>query len=208
MSDGAVVPLERVVPHALYRAFSFDIEHCGALTNVPDWEVTRTEKRFGVDPPDLEFSYPAAEEPAWPDVRLVPRIFSAPAVKTIEAHLGTPDRVIFAGGSMTLADGRTVPVYVPYPTEYVDVLSPKSEVAPDGVANWWALELCKLKGRSFFQVPHASPETAMRGDLILALAELGWPGYCDELRVWDGDRRVLYEEWADHPEWTDYTPVT
>jgi hypothetical protein len=204
--DSVLVPLERVTRHCFYQVLMFDADVRGELTNVDERLVTRGEKTLGADLPVLEFSFPTVEQPPWPYVVLVPRISSRTALRVIESHLGDADRVMFHEGSMVMADGRTESAFIAFPTEYVDVLSSRSEIAPHGVALWWALELSKLTGRAFFQVPHASGTTVMRGDLILALAELGWPGYCYELRVKDGDRTVWYDEWADHPEWTDYTP--
>ncbi|WP_203653457.1 hypothetical protein [Demequina activiva] len=193
-----------------YRAMSFDLvtrSTASATTGEPaDREYYRAARNYGAPVGKLEFTFDAATLPTWPYFMGVRTVFSRAGRDVISAHLGTADRIRFFEYTVTLAGGISDEVHVALPTEHVDVLSPWSTVAPNGVAQWWALDLAKLRDRSFFIVPEASTDVVMRGDLILALHEIGWPGYVYELRVMDGKHMVAYEEWAEHPEWTHCQP--
>ncbi|MDN4480382.1 hypothetical protein [Demequina muriae] len=152
------------------------------------------------------FTFDEESLPPWPYFLRVPTAFSRAGRDVIDGHLGPADRIRFFEYTVTLAGGITDEVHVALPAEHIDVLSPWSTVDPNGVARWWALDLSKLRDRAFFPVPEAGRTTVMRGDLVLALHELGWPGYVYELRVMDGKHMVSYDEWAEHPEWTGYEP--
>ena len=57
---------------------------------------------------------------------------------TMAACRGGADRVMFHECPIVMADGRTESTFIALPTEYIDVLSPRSEIAPNGVVNWRA----------------------------------------------------------------------
>ncbi|GIG53992.1 hypothetical protein [Demequina activiva] len=210
MTDDDSVELEAVVGHCFYGAFAYDAAVKSRATTVGGdsarLAVSTALKRFSTPADELVFEVTLPELPPWPYFVGVRQAFSAEARQTIEAYAAPGDRIRFVSYPVALLDDAIDKVHVALPTEHVDVLSPWSTVAPSGVAQWWALDLHKLADRSFFVVPEARSNTVMRGDLLLALHELGWPGYATELRVMDGKHMVSYEEWAEHPEWTDYQP--
>ncbi|MDN4480385.1 hypothetical protein [Demequina muriae] len=196
-----------IVPHLLYGTFSLEEPIRGAFTSGTGRDVYRAERTFGAEPPDVAFSYQSSELPPWIYVVGATTLFSDSARETIEGYLSAQDRIAYFERTIEMADGPIEVANLAYSTEWIDVLSPHSTVAPHGVAMWWALELSKLRHRAFFIVPEARVHPVMRGDLLLALHELGWPGYAYELRVMDGKHMVSYEEWAEHPEWTGYEPT-
>ncbi|GIG53994.1 hypothetical protein [Demequina activiva] len=201
-----LLPMSEVVPHLLYRVFSFDKDNRGVFTRGGGNDIYGAEVTYGAELPDVSFAVDDVVLPPWLYVVRARTVFSERAKAVIHAYLGAEDRIGFFRLPVEMPDGRLESVHLAYSTERVDVLSMYSTVSPHGVAQWWALELSKLNGRSFFIVPEARSNTVMRGDLLLALHELGWPGYATELRVMNGKHLVSYEEWAEHPEWTDYQP--
>lgn len=206
MTSSGEVGLDEVAPNVFYLAVTYDADMRGVVVSGDPRSFYRADKSRGQALPDASLEFPRRELPPWPYVARAKRLFRADARAVIEAHLGLRDHVLFHELPMTMADGRVEPVFLAVQTDVPDVHSPHSSFGDDGVANWWALELSKLRDRAFFPVPGSLSTTVMRGDLVLALHELGWPGYIRRLRVMDGDQMVAYAEWAEHPEWTGYEP--
>ncbi|MDN4480381.1 hypothetical protein [Demequina muriae] len=208
-SDGTIA-IDAIIDHCLYGVFAHDPTVESRAATAGGSSALRSAsialKTFSIPAEDLVFHVSSRLLPPWPNFVGVSQVFSGAAKAAIERHLTAKDRMRFARYPVTLLDGVADTVHLALPTEHIDVLSSWSTVAPNGVAQWWALDLHKLAHRSFFVVPEARSNTVMRGDLLLALHELGWPGYAYELRVMDGKHMVSYEEWAEHPEWTGYEP--
>lgn len=202
MSD--LVAVADVVPHVFYEAFAYDEVVRGTIDPAQAREIRRAD--FG-EPhrlADLELHMSGLELQPWLYTPHARRIFAREAKDVIESYLESADRVRFHDVTAVLTDGSRRDAFVALPTEQVDVLSARSEISPHGVAKRWALELSKLRDRTFFAVPHSQRTTAMRGDLILTLHALGWPGYVSPLVVVDGAQVVSLDDWAKHPEWTGF----
>ncbi len=202
MTDPQAIPVSDVVPHILYWALVWDPSDPISAHGDSQGYLGAAEIAVGAERPNAEFSSTLVELPPWPYFVMVQKLFSSEGRRVIEAHLLPDDRVGFMEFPVTLADGSPEHVHLAVPTERIDVLSPRSQVDSWGIARRWALELSKLRRRSFFGVPEAPGTTVVRGETLLALAELGGEYIVHELRVVDGDRRVDYAEWAEHPEWT------
>lgn len=202
MSD--LVAVADVIPHVFYEAFAYDEHVRGTI----DPGQAREIRRAGVRKPHhlagLEIHMSGLERQPWIYTPNALRVFTREAKDVIESHLESADRVRFQDVTAVLADGSRRDAFVALPTEQVDVLSARSEISPHGVAKRWALELSKLRDRTFFAMPHMHSTTAIRGSLVLALHTLGWPGYVAPLVVLDGARVVTLDDWADHPEWTGF----
>ncbi|WP_203653455.1 hypothetical protein [Demequina activiva] len=209
MSDKSQFPVPEVVPHLFYRAFSFDTRASAVTTESaePARRLVARARRLHTPPTkDLAFSVEARELSVWPYFRDATGVFSSGARDVLEMFLGAEDNIVFESYPVAL-EGSDDVVHVAYCSAAVDIEWGLNAPLSDGnVGRYSGVDLRKLAGRVFFFYPPAVGDVALRGDVIIALRQLGWPGYAEKLPVMRGTRRVKYEEWAEHPEWTDYQP--
>ncbi|MDN4480384.1 hypothetical protein [Demequina muriae] len=199
-----------VVPHLFYRAFSFDTRDSSveAASGEPARRlVSRARIRHTPPVKHLAFTVDAIEVPPWPYFRDVRGVFSSAARTVLEGFLRAEDAIFFETYPVALAGCDDV-VHVAYSSEFVDIAWGLTASLSDGkVGKYSGIDLSKLAGRAFFFYPPGVGDVALRGDVIIALRQLGWPGYAERLPVMSGTRRVPYAEWAEHPEWTGYEPT-